>query len=695
MKLHGGKSLKGRSRLQIETLESRQLLSGFQPTAQEQFLLEQLNDIRANPAAYGATIGVDLSGVAPAQPLAFDPILVQVAQQHSQDMNDQGYFGQISPQGFDPGQRLTQAGFAWASWRESLLAGANYPDTTTALRALITDLNNPSLIDRNQLLAVDALSQSQGLVGIGIVPSGNGPLTNYFTIDTASTSDIRPFLTGVVYNDNNGNGHYDIGEGLGNITITVSNGSSSFTTTTFDSGGYTLQLNPGTYTVTASGGSLAAPISQSVSVATTNARLNFVVSSNNSQAKNAAWVELVYHDLLGRSATTSELQTWLNSMAGGMSMSTVVQSLLRGQEFATRRVTAWYELYLNRAPDSAGLSFFVGQLEHGTSANYVRLEILASQEYFALQGNSATNFVTSLYQNILGRTPQGNEASSWVSLASGGNRTGVVAGILGSMEYKTDEVNAYYAAFLRRGADKPGQGFFLSELQARTDESLVIQQFLSSQEYVNNAQDVLWLQRIYQDVLGRNGDSPNDLGSWLGALHGGTTHTAVATAILSSTEMFNRTITQLYERLLGRQPTASELTTASALLQRDGRIAELATQLVASPEYFALHGSDNTQWVTGLYQDLLGRTPSTAEVQFWMGQLNSHATLTQVASQFTGGLEFQQDYVRAIFTIYLHRAPTTAELTAAVAQIQANATDATIAAAILSSSEYYGAMRSY
>src|SRR5947207_6258372 len=80
-----------RARVCLEELEPRRLLSGTAPTAAEQLFLEQLNDIRANPAAYGASIGVDLSAVAPAQPLVFDPLLIQAAQQHAQDMNDRAY----------------------------------------------------------------------------------------------------------------------------------------------------------------------------------------------------------------------------------------------------------------------------------------------------------------------------------------------------------------------------------------------------------------------------------------------------------------------------------------------------------------------------------------------------------------------------------------------------------------------------
>src|SRR5712692_4769166 len=125
-----------RTHLWLEQLETRQLLSGYQPTAIEQLFLEQLNDARANPAAYGASIGLDLSGVAPSQPLAFSPQLVQAARLHSQDMNDHGYFAHNTPQGMNPGQRMSDAGFVWNSWGESIAGGSSFPGPAEALRAL-------------------------------------------------------------------------------------------------------------------------------------------------------------------------------------------------------------------------------------------------------------------------------------------------------------------------------------------------------------------------------------------------------------------------------------------------------------------------------------------------------------------------------------------------------------------------------
>src|SRR5438552_619923 len=92
-----------RCHLSVEHLETREVLSGFQPTAAEQLFLEQLNDARANPAAYGQSIGLDLSGVAPSQPLAFNPQLVQAALLHAQDMAARGYFDHYTPEGLDPG----------------------------------------------------------------------------------------------------------------------------------------------------------------------------------------------------------------------------------------------------------------------------------------------------------------------------------------------------------------------------------------------------------------------------------------------------------------------------------------------------------------------------------------------------------------------------------------------------------------
>lgn len=46
--------------------------------------------------------------------------LTQVAEAHSQDMIDRGFFAHIDPDGLGPGERLDSAGYEWRAWGEAL-----------------------------------------------------------------------------------------------------------------------------------------------------------------------------------------------------------------------------------------------------------------------------------------------------------------------------------------------------------------------------------------------------------------------------------------------------------------------------------------------------------------------------------------------------------------------------------------------
>ena len=260
-----------RVHLNVEQLEARELLAA--PTAAEQLFLERLNDARANPAAYGASIGVDLSNVAASQPLAFSEQLIDAALGHSQDMNANNYFGHISPSGSDPGSRIAATGFQANGWGESIAAG--YSTVDQALAGLITDAGVPDLGHRVMLLDMQSQFDNQNLVGIGIVQNGSGQYSNYYTIDSAGTFSNQVYLTGSAFNNADGSGKYQMGEGLGNISITVrQNGALIGTVQTYASGGYQLALNPGTYTVTASGAGLGT-VTQTFTIGSENVRIDF------------------------------------------------------------------------------------------------------------------------------------------------------------------------------------------------------------------------------------------------------------------------------------------------------------------------------------------------------------------------------------------------------------------------------------
>ena len=76
----------------------------------------------------------------------------------------------------------------------------------------------------------------------------------YIVEDFGTQTSNTPFVTGVVYQDTNGNGFYDPGEGIGGIRVDVTG--SNFFAITSPSGGYSVPVGNGSFTVTFSGGSL-------------------------------------------------------------------------------------------------------------------------------------------------------------------------------------------------------------------------------------------------------------------------------------------------------------------------------------------------------------------------------------------------------------------------------------------------------
>ena len=84
------------------------------------------------------------------------------------------------------------------------------------------------------------------------------------------------YLTGVVIDDADSDGFYDIGEGQGDVRITAYDGEETFATATWDAGGYTLALPPGTYQIVFEGGDLDTPYATEVTITNENVKLDVI-----------------------------------------------------------------------------------------------------------------------------------------------------------------------------------------------------------------------------------------------------------------------------------------------------------------------------------------------------------------------------------------------------------------------------------
>jgi Domain of unknown function (DUF4214) len=231
----------------------------------------------------------------------------------------------------------------------------------------------------------------------------------------------------------------------------------------------------------------------------------------------------------------------------------------------------------------------------------------------------ANTTITTLFMDLLDRAPDSAELTSGTQALQTGVSVQVVANtIVQSSEFLTDNT-----------------------MTGATADA-------------NNTQ---FVTALYTDVLGRSPDSPG-LASWVNALDtNAMTTQQVANAFIfspeaatSSTSIFaevqtaqaNTSITSLFMTLLDRAPTSAELTSGTQALQTGVSVQMVANTIVQSSEFLtdnttsgATADANNTQFVTALYTDVLGRAPDSPGLASWVNALDTNAmTTNEVANDF-------------------------------------------------------------
>jgi serralysin len=231
-----------------------------QATSYEQLMLELVNRERAKTGA---------------QPLAFNGNLNESADAHSNWMISADVFNHTGLGGSSPHQRMINAGYSFTG---SYASGENI--AWASLRGPTGLQDEVELLHTNLMNSPghksNILNGNFQEAGIGFQ---NG---SYLTWDAAfvtqnfARSGSKVFLTGVTMDDKDGDRFYDIGEGLGGLTVSaVSASGARYTTTTGSAGGYNLALAAGTYTVTFSGGGYAA-VTKQVTIGSKNVKLDLI-----------------------------------------------------------------------------------------------------------------------------------------------------------------------------------------------------------------------------------------------------------------------------------------------------------------------------------------------------------------------------------------------------------------------------------
>ena len=184
-------------------------------------------------------------------------------------------FSHTGSGGSSAGQRMTAAGYAFTgSWAW----GENIAYATTRSPAGLQDevlLLHTNLMNSSGHRA-NILNDNYREVGLGFEVGDYGGRESAFVTEDFARSGSGVFLTGVAFDDKDGDRFYDVGEGLGGLTLTaVSSTGATYTTTTYGSGGYDLVLPPATYTVTFSGAGIETT-SMQTTVGSKNVKLDLI-----------------------------------------------------------------------------------------------------------------------------------------------------------------------------------------------------------------------------------------------------------------------------------------------------------------------------------------------------------------------------------------------------------------------------------
>ncbi|MEO1554793.1 MAG: DUF4214 domain-containing protein [Pseudomonadota bacterium] len=557
------------------------------PSAFEQAVLEYINQARMNPAGEFDVIiadagsgtatqsnvtsalnyfGVDIEAFRsqmavfdPVAPLAWNTALATAADSHSQLMIDTDTQSHRLPGELGLGDRITEAGYDWSRVSENIFAYTRDPLYGHAGFMVDWGFDDEDF-DANGVRYDDWQTRGDGMqdpaghrnailsehwsdVGISALAE-NDPNTQVgpyvVTQNFGAPRGANPAqLVGVVIDDADGDRFYDIGEGLGGVTVTAFNGTGSFTTTTWDAGGYQIELDPGTYTVEFSGGALQGVAHYSVTIGTDNVKLDgFAADAAVRDALLSDGFEALYFPEI------------------------------------SDQVYRLYQAVLGRAPDNGGHLAWTERLALEDRALVdVAAGFMGSPEYAARFGMpDDAEFVTLLYQNVLGRAPDANGLARWTGdLADGVTRAEVIVGFSESAEFRADTM-----------ADARAFGQSNSPSIWSDD-----------------------VYRLYQATLDREPDL-NGFLNWAGRLGSGTDYVEVANGFVNSPQ-FNATysngltnaefVTLMYDNVLDRAPDATGLTNWTDRMDAGMTRAEVVRGFAQSAEFVAKTAQNVTAWV--------------------------------------------------------------------------------------------------
>jgi Domain of unknown function (DUF4214) len=203
----------------------------------------------------------------------------------------------------------------------------------------------------------------------------------------------------------------------------------------------------------------------------------------------------------------------------------------------------------------------------------------------------------------------------------------VAGDIIRSLENFQNFISNQYMTFLHRPPDATGLAGWVNGLEHGLAPEQVEAGIAASPEdmALHGGTQTNWVNGLYQDFLNRAADTAG-LNAWLGALSAGVPAYDVAHAFATSPEREALLITNDYQHFLGRAPEAGAIASWQTQFQSGLNEFSLETHIAGSDEFYLHSGNTDQSFITSAYETILGRTPSTDEVNSWLTVMTDVAT---------------------------------------------------------------------
>lgn len=199
------------------------------------------------------------------------------------------------------------------------------------------------------------------------------------------------------------------------------------------------------------------------------------------------FVRSAYLDMLGREPDRGGWDGWARAtMLSGRTA--VAKGFGESREYRRRTITFAYQDVLGRTPNSAEVTSWENSIKAGnTNLDKIPRNFYVSREFYNRAGGTDSAFVQRMFQVAIGRNATQSEVTYWTGQIRTRGRVAAVAGIYGTKESALIRVDRAYKRWLGRGAAAKEREAW-SAILLRIGEDGMRVELMVSNEYYNRSQ---------------------------------------------------------------------------------------------------------------------------------------------------------------------------------------------------------------